>query len=134
MNDPNDTTTAPADAGMGEVAAGTDAQVETKSERKPRKRRADAGKTKARSKAKYVKLPVLKMKAAVKYSNDTSEYLDLKAMNHSDAVAELLKLVQGQTKNAADADKWTGAKVTLIAVVDEFPMDVAVVATARIKR
>ena len=128
---------AQSDANGGVVPDGNggtpgDPQAQAKPTRKPRKQRSDAGK--ARSKSKYVKLPVLKMKAAVKYSNDTSEYLDLKAMNHSDAVAELLKLVQGQTKNAADADNWTGAKVTLIAVVDEFPMDVAVVATARIKR
>ena len=134
MNDPNDTTTAPADAGMGEVAAGTDAQVETKSERKPRKRRADAGKTKARSKAKYVKLPVLKLKAAIKCADNNAEYIDLKAMNHSDAVSELLKLVGNETKNHAAAEQRAGAKVTLIAVIDEFQLDVGVVTSVRLKR
>lgn len=56
----------------------------------------------------------------------------LKAMNHSDALTEVLKL--SSSSDEAEAKLWSGAKVQILALVDSFVIDSKVVVTTGIKR
>ena len=57
---------------------------------------------------------------------------ELKAKTHTDAVAEVLKL--STNPEPAEADKWAGAHVQIVALVDEFDIVSKVTVKAEIKR
>lgn len=56
----------------------------------------------------------------------------LKAMTHTDAVAEVLKLAAPADK--AEAELWSGAKVQIVAVVDDFTIASQVTVKTEIRR
>lgn len=109
----------------------------------PRKQRADKGvpkaKGKAKIKAKTVKIPVMRMNAlVVPVAKDENGQvispftIQLKALNHSDAIAEVMKAAS--TDDKANAEKMCGARVELVALVDVFTVASTISVKVEVKR
>lgn len=104
----------------------------TPKKRKPRSDKGKGKKAKAKAKAKAIRIPVECLHAVVEPSDGSQFDAKLKAMTHSDAIAEVLALSASEDKDVAT--KWAGAKVQIVALVDEFTIDSKITVKTEIKR
>lgn len=109
----------------GDVPPSDTPPAKTKTQRKPR---SDKGKVKP--KAKSVRLPVIRMNAFLQLKDGSKETMGLKAMTATAAEAEVMKFASSKD----NAEKMAGAKVNIVALVDDFTIDSEFKVTVKAKR
>lgn len=98
----------------------------------PKTRKPRTAKAKSKPKGTLVKVPVINLFAVRQPVEGDKEQIKLKAMTHTAAVAEVLKLAG--TTDKAEAEKWAGAGVSIVALMDTFTVDSQIKVTVGVKR